>query len=142
VSPDGRPANLTTDGKVTFDVEAYMTIPGFLVPEQTVTANGEGAALELPPGGAGLLEVTLGILEVVEQESLDVDIHASMDGTSWTPKPIAAFPQKFYQGTWKIVVDPSRHGGPRFIRAQWKVTRWGHHASGPVFRFYVFAGAA
>jgi hypothetical protein len=118
-----------------------MTIPGFLVPEQIASANGEGAELELPPG-AGLVEVTLGILDVVEQESLDVNIHASADGATWTPKPIAAFPQKFYKGTWKIVIDPGKHGAPRFVRAQWKVARWGHHASGPMFRFYVFAAPA
>src|SRR5512138_1173623 len=98
-----------------------MTIPGFLVPEQTVTANGEGAALELQPGASGLLELTLGILDVVEQESLDVNIHASAEGTVWTPKPIVAFPQKFYKGTSRILLEPAKHANPRFIRAQWKV---------------------
>ncbi|HET8548871.1 MAG TPA: hypothetical protein VFL57_12735 [Bryobacteraceae bacterium] len=119
-----------------------MNIPGFLVPEQTVTANGEGAALELPADGSGVLELTLGILDVIEQESLDVNIHASADGAAWTAKPIAAFPQKFYKGASKILVDLDKHGSPRYIRAQWKVNRWGCHASGPVFRFYVFAAPA
>jgi hypothetical protein len=119
-----------------------MTIPGFLVAEQTVSANGEGAALELQPNGSGVLELTLGILEVIEQESLDVNIHGSTDGTAWTPKPIAAFPQKFYKGVSKILLDPGKHGSPRFIRAQWKVNRWGYHATGPLFRFYVFAAPA
>ena len=118
-----------------------MTIPGFLVPEQTVTANGEGAAADVR-NGARLIELTLGILEVIEQESLDVNIHASQDGTTWTPKPIAAFPQKFYNGTSKILVDLRRHGEPPFVRVQWKVNRWGRHESGPRFRFYVFAAPA
>ena len=118
-----------------------MSIPGFLVPEQTVTANGEGTALEVRPG-AEVLELTLGILDVIEQESLEVNLHASADGTVWTPKPIAAFPQKFSRGTSKILVDLSKHGEVRFFRVQWKVNRWGFHASGPMFRFYVFAAPA
>jgi hypothetical protein len=118
-----------------------MSIPGFVVPDQTVTANGEGAAVEVS-GSPPVLELTLGILDVVEQESLDVNIHSSADGTAWTPKPVAAFPQKFYKGTSKIVIDLRKLGEPRFLRVQWKVNRWGWHESGPMFRFYVFAAPA
>ena len=115
-------------------------IPAFLVPDQTVTKNGEGEAIELPQG-AKSLELTLGILEVIEQQSLDVAIHGSADGEAWTPKPIAAFPQKFYAGTSKIVLEIP--DGTRHIRAQWKVARWGNWGSAPPrFRFYVFAEPA
>src|ERR1044071_6997920 len=114
--------------------------PVFLVPEQEVTKNGEGAAVDV--GTGGLLERTLGILAVIEQESLDVAIHGSADGTTWTPKPISAFPQKFYAGVTKIVFDPAKYPGTAFIRAQWKVNRWGNWKSPAMFRFFVFAASA
>ena len=119
-----------------------MPLPAFLVPEQTVSSSGEGPALELDPDAAGLLELTLGIADVLEQQSLDVNIHGSADGSAWTPKPIAAFPQKFYPGVSKIVLDLSKYPGTRFLRAQWKVNRWGHWQSPPVFRFFVFVEPA
>jgi len=116
-----------------------MSIPQFLVPDQTVTKNGEGEAVELA-GGDSLIELTLGILEVIEQQSLDVNIHGSADGVEWTPKPIMAFPQKFYAGTSKIVLDLGKLPDTRYVRARWKVGRWGNWgADPPRFRFFVFA---
>jgi hypothetical protein len=119
-----------------------MSVPAFLVAEQTVEKNGEGPGVELGASPNGLIELTLGILDIIEQESLDVEIHASTDGTTWTPKPIAAFPQKFYKGTSKILLDCAKHPDARFIRAQWKVNRWGHWKTAPMFRFFVFAEPA
>ena len=117
-----------------------MSIPGFLVPEQVVEKNGEGPALELGPDDGSLLELTLGILEVIEQQSLDVGIHISPDGAAWSPKPVLAFPQKFYPGSSKLFFAPARHPEARFLRAQWKVNRWGNWSAPPRFRFFVFAG--
>lgn len=115
-----------------------MTTAAFLVPEQAIEKNGEGPAIEVEPGA--LLEVTLGILEVREQQSIDVGIHGSPDGTTWTPKPIAAFPQKFYPGSSKIFVDLSRFPEMRYVRAQWKVNRWGNWLGQPA-RFVCFVAA-
>ena len=117
-----------------------MITPAFLVPDQTVTKNGEGEAIELPEGAA-TIELTLGILESIEQQSLDVLIHGSEDGSAWSPKPIAAFPQKFYAGTSKILLEVPP--GTRSLRAQWKVARWGNWGTEPPqFRFFVFAEPA
>lgn len=119
-----------------------MALPGFVVEDIVVHENGQGDAIELP-GGAGLIEFTLGILEVVEQESLDVLLFGSPDGVNWPAKPMTAFPQKFYAGTSKILFDPSQYPDARFVRAQWKVNRWGHWKGfPPSFRFYVFAAVA
>jgi len=119
-----------------------MSIPAFLVADQTVTKNGEGEAVALAEGDR-LIELTLGILEVIEQQSLDVLIYGSADGAAWTPKPIAAFPQKFYAGTTKILLDLEKFPGTRSLRAQWKVSRWGNWgADPPRFRFFVFAEPA
>jgi len=41
--------------------------------------------------------LTLAITNIIEQESLDVSIFGSADGATWDPKPVAAFPQKFYR---------------------------------------------
>jgi hypothetical protein len=119
-----------------------MSIPGFLVPEGTVTANGAGPSIALDSSNRGVLEVTLGILEVLEQQSLDVGIHVSSDGAAWSPKPVAAFPQKFYVGTSSILVDLGQYPEATHVRIQWKVNRWGHWQEPAQFRFFVFAQRA
>ena len=112
--------------------------PFFLVEEQEVTKNGAGPAVGLE--GTLLLEITLGITAIVEQQSLDLGIHGSTDGVEWTSKPLAAFPQKFYRGIYSILFDAAKHPEIRHIRAQWKVSRWGRGDLTPRFRFYVAAG--
>src|SRR6476620_4656149 len=73
-------------------------LPTFLVPETTVRESGKSAELELPATGQSVL-VTLGINRIIEQESLDVFIYGSKDGSEWGSKPLLRFPQKFYCGT-------------------------------------------
>ena len=103
----------------------------FLVSETTVTQQGQGETAEWQ--GSGAL-VTLGILSVEEQESLHVSLWQSSDGTDWGTKPLAQFGQKFYQGTYQLVVLPTM----RFIQARWHVNRWGRGDLTPRFRFYLF----
>lgn len=105
-----------------------------LVPETTVHANGTGSVLEVD---TGLLEVTLAISEIVEQESLDVHVHASPDGVTWSPKPVLAFPQKFYEGLTTMMLDLNRYPEVRFLQARWKVNRWGRGDLTPRFTFFV-----
>ena len=50
-----------------------------------------------------MLLLTLGITRIIEQESLDLTIWGSANGDTWTQ--IAAFPQKFYCGTYSLLVD-------------------------------------
>jgi len=107
-------------------------IPAFLVPETTVNAQGAGPVLDL--GSAVPLLVTLGILEVVEQESLNLELWESADGANWSTKPLAKFPQKFYKGTHQLIAAP----GTSFLQARWHVNRWGRGDMTPHFRFYVF----
>lgn len=112
--------------------------PVFLVPESTITAAGESEPVALP--GSQALLLTLGITHVIEQESLDVLILKSADGSAWTK--IAAFPQKFYTGVSSLLVDFTQHPEARFLRAQWKVNRWGRGEKTPSFKFYLVAEPA
>jgi hypothetical protein len=113
--------------------------PQFLFPETTVTDKGTGEPIELdnPPSDTMLL--TLGITDIVEQEALDVAIQGSADGQVWNEKPLRAFPQKFYRGTYSILFDRAANPGVKFLRAQWNVQRWGVGSQTPMFRFYVYA---
>ncbi len=115
--------------------------PEFLVPEITVSGNGESFPADLSDK-RDLLLLTLGIEHVVEQESLLVGIYGSSDGKSWDTEPILEFPQRFYRGVSAVLLDASGLQGYQFIRAQWKVNRWGRGDKIASFRFYIFAEAA
>jgi hypothetical protein len=114
-------------------------LPDFLLPEQIIRQNGSGPALELGQAAGSVLFITLGINRIIEQESLDLSIFGSADGQNWGAKPIAAFPQKFYCGVYTRLLDLSDHPEVRFIRCDWKVSRWGRGEPTPLFGVYVFA---
>lgn len=107
----------------------------FLIADSTIYENGESAAIAL----SGRMLFTLGILDVVEQETLLLGIHGSHDGTGWNPDPVVQFPEKFYPGISAVLVDAARHPGVAFVRAEWKVNRWGRGSKQPSFRMYLFA---
>lgn len=113
-------------------------LPEFLVAETTVREAGTGPAMVLDQPG-GTLVLTLGITRIIEQESIDISIWGSTDGTDWGTKPLVTFPQKFYCGTYQIILDLSDHSEIRHLRAKWGVNRWGKGDSKPVFTMYLFA---
>ena len=109
-----------------------------LVPAQTVaTAKGDGAAVDVSATHNRVFLVTLAITKIIEQESLDVSIHGSVDGAAWSPKSIAAFPQKFYCGESPLLLDLTAHPDVKFVRAHWEVARWGRGTETPMFEFGV-----
>ncbi|MBL0161438.1 MAG: hypothetical protein IPP47_30840 [Bryobacterales bacterium] len=114
-------------------------LPNFLLPDQVVRQNGSGPAIDLGEQAGGVLAVTLGVNRIIEQESLDVSIWGSVDGQVWSDKPIAAFPQKFYCGTYSLLVDLTDQPDVRYLRADWKMNRWGRGEPTPLFGLYVFA---
>jgi hypothetical protein len=120
----------------------FKMVPNFLLEEQVVRQDGVGLPIDLGESRPEFLNLTLGITRIIEQESLDVSIWASADGKSWEDKPFAAFPQKFYCGVYTILVDLTSHPGARFLRAQWKVNRWGRSEQKPLFDVYLFAQPA
>ncbi len=110
----------------------------FLVPEKTrVTAKGNGPTVELSSSAHRVFLLTLNITGVIEQESLDVAIFASPDGSTWGAKPLESFPQKFYRGQHPMLLDLRQQSEIKFLRAQWDVNRWGRGEPTPMFEFNV-----
>ena len=109
----------------------------FLVSEITVEAAGESGSVELGAAAGKPILLTLAITRIVEQESLDVTIWGSADGTNWGAKPLTAFPQKFYQGVYQLLFDLSKSPEIRFLRAKWAVNRWGVGSPKPRFSFLI-----
>jgi hypothetical protein len=113
-------------------------IDTFLVPEKTVaTAKGDSAAVDVSSAANRVFLLTLNITNIIEQQSLDVSIFGSPDGTTWPPKPITNFPQKFYRAQHPLLLDLNDHKDVKFLRAHWEVGRWGRGSETPMFEFNV-----
>jgi hypothetical protein len=110
----------------------------YLVPERTTVADkGDGPALDVSAAANRVFLLTLNITDVIEQESLDISIFGSADGSTWTPKAIASFPQKFYRGPHPLLLDLTEQPTIKFLRAHWEVNRWGRGNPEPMFQFNV-----
>lgn len=107
-----------------------------LVAEKTVvSAKGDSSAVDMSSAAAGVFLLTLSVTDIIEQESLEVFILGSTDGSTWNPKALATFPQKFYRGETPFVLDLTAHPDVKFIRAHWEVARWGRGTETPMFEF-------
>jgi hypothetical protein len=116
-------------------------LPEFLIEEITVREAGTGSVIGIGDQSAGELILTLGITRIIEQESIDLSIWGSADGTDWGAKPITSFPQKFYCGTYQIFCDLAGRPEVKYLRAKWAVNRWGKGDPKPLFSLYLFAQA-
>jgi hypothetical protein len=114
-------------------------LPAFLLPETNIREAGSGPELSLGDLQGGVLILTLGITRIIEQESIDVSIWGSADGADWGAKPVRSFPQKFYCGTYQIVLDLTDRPEVKHLRAKWQVNRWGKGDPKPLFTVYLFA---
>ena len=113
-------------------------VDGFLVPEKTVVnAKGDGPALDLGGAGNPVFLLTLEITNIIEQESLDVSVYGSAEGTTWSARPLLTFPQKFYRGPHPLLLDLTGNRDVKFIRAHWEVNRWGRGTETPMFEFHL-----
>jgi hypothetical protein len=113
-------------------------VEAFLVPEKTVVnAKGDGPATDVSAARSRVFLLTLEISNIVEQESLDVNVQGSADGSAWSAKPLIAFPQKFYRGQHPLLLDLTAQPNLRFLRAHWEVNRWGRGTEVPMFEFHV-----
>ena len=109
-----------------------------LVPAGTVaTAKGDGQPVEVSGASNRVFLATLSITKIIEQESLDVSIYGSPDGSTWEPKSIVAFRQEFYAGETPLLLDLTAHANVKFVRAHWEVARWGRGTETPMFEFGV-----
>jgi hypothetical protein len=103
----------------------------------TVSAKGDGPAIDVGGAASKVFLVTLAITKIIEQESLDLSIFGSPDGATWGAKSIAAFPQKFYCEESPLLLDLTAHADVKFVRAHWEVARWGRGTETPMFEFGV-----
>jgi hypothetical protein len=115
-------------------------VPAFLLPDGIAREDGQGGAISLGESCGQLLLLTLSITRILEQANLDVSIWGSADGQVW--QPMVSFPQKFYCGTYSLMLDLSRRREIRYLRAQWRTGRWGGEASKPLFGFHLFVERA
>jgi hypothetical protein len=109
----------------------------FLLPESVARQDGSGAEIALDHYCGKPLLLTLGIDLTVEQESLEISVWGSPDMRAW--KLLQAFPQKFYCGTYSMPLDLTLHPEVRFLRAHWRMSRWGGRETTPMFGFYLAA---
>jgi hypothetical protein len=117
-----------------------VMLPQFLLPETTVREAGQSQDIDLGGPQAGMMILTMGITRIIEQQSIDVSIWGSTDGADWGTKPLISFPQKFYTGTYQLVLDLEEQPA-KFLRVKWQVNRWGKGDPKPLFTFYLFAQA-
>lgn len=114
-----------------------ISTPAVLVPLQTVSAKGDGPAIDVSGTSQRVFLVTLAITKIIEQESLDVSIYGSTDGAAWEAKSLAAFRQEFYCGESPLLLDLTAQPQVKFVRAHWEVARWGRGTETPMFEFGV-----
>jgi hypothetical protein len=106
-----------------------------LVEKSVVSAKGDGPAVDISGAANRVFLLSLDITKIIEQESLDVSIYGSADGTVWGPKPIVGFPQKFYCEQSPLLLDLTPHPEVKFVRAHWEVARWGRGTETTMFEF-------
>jgi hypothetical protein len=117
-------------------------LPEFLIAEATVRESGTGPEIHIGSHHGETLDLTLGITRIIEQESVDISIWGSSDGTAWSSKPLISFPQKFYCGNYQIQLDLSEFPEVQYLRSRWQLNRWGKGDSKPLFTLYLFASQA
>ncbi len=115
-----------------------VMLDAYLVPKNTtVTAKGDGEAIDVSGATQRVFLVALRISEAVEQEAIDVLVFGSADGATWDAKPLLSFPQKFYRGETPMLLDLAGRADVKFTRAHWEVNRWGRGSEEPRFVFDV-----
>jgi hypothetical protein len=106
----------------------------YLLPESVAQQDGSGAVIALETSRGKPVLLTLGITRIVEQESLEVCVWGSSDKQRW--RPLQTFARKSYCATYSVLLDLSRDPDVRYLRAEWKMYRWGR-SDAPLFAFYL-----
>ena len=113
-------------------------LPNFLLPESIARSDGMGPEIDLGSKRGKLLVLTLGITRILEQESLEVSVWGSTDGENWGPRPLATYPPKFYCGIYSILLNLVSRQEVRFVRVQWKMSKWSRQEFTPMCGFYLY----
>lgn len=114
--------------------EVYVPQEWELVPAGTVVeTNGEASPVDISASTTRTFLCTLEISQTIEQQSLDISIWGSADGQDFGRMPLLKFPQRFYRGVTRLLLDVTLRPEVRFLRARWEVNRWGRVAPTPRF---------
>ena len=113
-------------------------LPAFLLPETESRQNGVGPAVPIDRSSRPL-QLTLGITRILEQETLELSVWGSADGSAW--HQVATFPPKSYCGTYLLHLSPTPQFNTSYLRVEWRMSRW-RERDVPLFGFYVFAEEA
>ena len=114
----------------------------FLFSEHIARADGIGPDVDLAGDRGKLLVITLGIDRVLEQEALTISIWGSPDTSNWGVGPLMSFPSKYYCGMYSRLLNLAKHPDVRYLRVEWKMSRWAKREVTPLFGFYVFTEAS
>ena len=115
-------------------------LPISLWDEDIVEGDGFGPTVDVSRESGKLLVVTLAITRLLQQESLEISVWGSPDGTDWGTRPLTSFPQKFYCGLYSILLNLAAQRQIAYLRLQWKIkilAKAGNIA--PLAGFYVQA---
>jgi hypothetical protein len=105
-----------------------------LIPADTkLESNAAGQPFDISSSESRTFLCRLAVSDQIEQESLDVSLWGSADGSDFGKKPLLKIPQQFYRGTTKMVLDISLRPEVRFLQAKWELNRWGRVAPTPMF---------
>ena len=107
----------------------------FILPENVARQDGTSEVIALDVARGKPLLLTLGITRTIEQESLEMSVWGSPNRDRW--RLLETFPQKFYCGTYALGLDLTRHSDVRYLRAEWKMSRWSVGETAPLFGFYL-----
>lgn len=111
-----------------------MALQIWLIPAGSkLESNADGQAVDVCASASRTFLCQLQVSEHIEQESLEVSIWGSGDGQDFGRKPLLKFPQQFYSGQIKMVLDISLHTEVKFLRAKWELNRWGRVSPAPMF---------
>lgn len=109
-------------------LELHLIPPNF-----RLTSDAFGPTFDIAETHTRTFLCSMFITEQVEQESVELSVWGSPDGEAWEPKPLLIMPQRFYKGETRQVLDLSLQPQIRWIRAHWKLTRWGRVSPHPMF---------
>ena len=125
--------------EIVFSRRGALRLQTYWVPESVVHTEGIGPEVELGVDAGKLLVLTLGINRTLEKQGLVLSVWGSPDGRDWGLKPLLSFPQKYYCGIYSLLLNLAKHPNMRYVRAEWKINRWGKGSARPMFAFYVYA---
>jgi len=105
-----------------------------LIPaNSTLESNSVGEPIEISGSESRTFFCVLTVTDQIEQESLDVSIWGSPDGQNFGKLPLLKFPQQFYNGATKMILDVSLRLDVKYLRARWDLNRWGRVSPTPRF---------